>query len=145
MDLNDFELPLYSIDLQQQIGIPQPAVSFLQEIKDSDGIVLSLAEYNGLHTTAFKNLWDWMSRIDNMNIWYAKPMFLLSTSPSRRPQSNVMRVSKELFPHFGAQIIADFHLPSFNHVFDGSTITDKELLQKFEVELRKFQEFLNQN
>lgn len=144
LDLNDFELPLYSIDLQREIGIPENAIAFHKAIKNSDGIVISLAEYNGLHTAAFKNLWDWTSRIDNMNIWHNKPMLLLATSPSRRPESNVMKVSKQLFPHFGANIIADFQLPSFQHTFLDGEIVDPEFKKQFKDQLEKFQEFLNQ-
>ncbi|MEM7574641.1 MAG: NAD(P)H-dependent oxidoreductase [Bacteroidota bacterium] len=145
-DLNDFELPLYSVDLQKEVGIPENALRFYDLIKQSDAIILSLAEYNGLHSTAFKNLWDWMSRIPldkPMQIWEGKAMFLLSTSPSKRPMSNVLRVSKELFPHFGAKIIADFHLPSFNHFFKGQRIVDEVQRAAFEIQKSKFQVHLN--
>ena len=55
VDINDFELPLYSSDLEAENGIPQNAVEFDNLIKAADGIVLSLAEHNGLPTAAFKN------------------------------------------------------------------------------------------
>lgn len=145
LDLNNFELPLYSVDLQNEIGIPDKARAFFQNIKDSDGVIISLAEYNGLHTAAFKNLWDWMSRINNMNIWMGKPMILLSTSPSRRDYNYVMKVSKELFPNFGAKIISEFYLPSFNHFFKEDDIIEADYKQKFNMELQKFQLYINQN
>ncbi|MEM6643419.1 MAG: NAD(P)H-dependent oxidoreductase [Bacteroidota bacterium] len=141
-DLNDYLLPVYSIDLEKEMGVHDSALKFYDLIKQSDAIVISMAEYNGLHTAAFKNLWDWMSRIPldkPMQIWDGKPMFLLSTSPSQRPMSNVLRVSKELFPHFGAKIIADFHLPSFNHFFINNEIVDQEQLATFEHQKNKFQ------
>ncbi len=143
LDLNEYALPIYSIDIEQQTGIPENAMLFFQKIKGSQGIIISLAEYNGLHTAAFKNLWDWLSRIPMdkpMNIWCGNPMFLLSTSPSRRPMSNVLKVSKDLFPHFGAKITASFHLPSFNHFFKEGEIIDADQLLLFEEELQKFQE-----
>ena len=142
LELNNFELPIYSIDLEKESGIPANALRFSQFIKESDAIIISLAEYNGLHTSVFKNLWDWLSRIPMekpMDIWKNKPMFLLSTSPSKRPTSNVIRVSKELFPHFGANIIADFHLPSFNHYFKGGQIINEEQQLKFKEQLNEFQ------
>ena len=145
-DLNHYELPLYSIDLQKEQGLPENALQFYALIQQCDALVISLAEYNGLHTTAFKNLWDWMSRIPldkPMQFWGGKPMFLLSTSPSKRPMSNVLSVSKELFPHFGANIIADFHLPSFNYFFRDQKIIDKEQQAAFEVQKNKFQRYLN--
>jgi len=146
VDLNDYQLPLYSIDLQKEIGVHENALRFYDQIKQSDAIVISLAEYNGLHTSAFKNLWDWMSRIPlekPMEIWGGKPMFLLSTSPSKRPMSNVLKVSKELFPYFGANIIADFHLPSFNHFFKDNEIVDVKQRAAFEIQKNKFQLYIN--
>ncbi|MEM6628231.1 MAG: NAD(P)H-dependent oxidoreductase [Bacteroidota bacterium] len=145
-DLNDYELPLYSIDLQRELGIHESVLRFYELIKQSDAFVISLAEYNGLHTTAFKNLWDWLSRVPMdkpMQIWGGKPMFLLSTSPSKRPMSNVLSVSKELFPYFGAKIIADFHLPSFNHFFKGTEIVVREQKTAFEIQQNKFQTYLD--
>ncbi len=93
-DLNDYELPLYSIDLQKEIGVHENALRFYDLVKQSDALVISLAEYNGLHTTAFKNLWDWMSRIPMdkpMMKWGGKPKFLLTKRPGKRPMSNVIR------------------------------------------------------
>jgi len=144
-DLNDYALPLYSIDLEKTSGIHENATRFYELIQAQDAIIVSVAEYNGLHTSAFKNLWDWLSRIPMakpMNIWGGKPMFLLSASPSRRPTNNVTKVSLELFPHFGANIISDFYLPSFNHFFKGGTIIDLGYKEKFNKKLETFQLFI---
>lgn len=141
-DLSDFELPLYSIDLQKEQGVHENALRFYELIQQCDAVVISLAEYNGLHTSAFKNLWDWLSRVPMekpMQIWGGKPMFLLSTSPSKRPMSNVLKVSKELFPYFGAKVRASFHLPSFNHFFKDNAIVDYQQRVAFEIEKNKFQ------
>ncbi|MEL7124483.1 MAG: NAD(P)H-dependent oxidoreductase, partial [Bacteroidota bacterium] len=91
----------------------------------------------------FKNLWDWMSRIDTPKIWRDKPMFLLSASPTRRKESFVIKLAKDLFPYFGAQIIAEFFLYSFNHTFKDDGIIDEELWQAFDIQLEKFQSHLD--
>lgn len=145
LDLNDFPLPIYSKDLELAEGIPRPAKDFAQLIQESDGVIISVAEHNGLFTSVFKNLWDWMSRLNSMNIWYNKPLFLLSASPSRRRENNVMRLSKQLFPHMGGHIIASFYLPSFNHTFHKGEIVDETLRGSFQAELAKFQLHLNTN
>ena len=145
-DLNDYELPLYSVDLQKEKGIHDNALAFFELIKQCDAVVISLAEYNGLHTSAFKNLWDWLSRIPMekpFQIWAGKPMLLLSTSPSQRPMNNVLRVSKQLFPNFGAKIVADFYLPSFHHFFKNEGIVDYEQRTAFEQAKGKFQAHLD--
>ncbi|MDA3929817.1 MAG: NAD(P)H-dependent oxidoreductase [Prolixibacteraceae bacterium] len=80
IDLNDFEMPIYSIDRQHEKGIPEEAVRFLSIVKQADGIIISFAEHNGNFTVAFKNIFDWVSRIEK-NVWMNKPMILLATSP----------------------------------------------------------------
>ncbi|MEM8847627.1 MAG: NAD(P)H-dependent oxidoreductase [Bacteroidota bacterium] len=145
-DLNHYECPLFSVDEEKACGVHENAIRFYEQIKESDAIVVSVAEYNGLHTSAFKNLWDWMSRIpmeQHMNIWDNTPMFLLSTSPSRRETNNVLRISKELFPHFGAQIVSDFYLPSFNHFFKGGQIVENVYKARFEEQKNQFQKHLD--
>lgn len=145
LDLNNFELPVYSLELEKELGVPANAIRFSQFIKEADGIIISLAEYNGLYTSAFKNLWDWMSRIETPKIWHGKSMLLLGTSPSKREYSNVMKVSQHLFPLFGANIISSFHLPSFNYFFKEGQIIDPVQNKKFNKALGEFQTYLINN
>ena len=100
LDLNDFELPLYGIDLENEDGIPDAAHSFLEQIKTSDGIILSLAEHNGAYASVFKNIFDWMSRIDG-KLWNNKPMLLMATSPGGRGGATVLRNCKKSFSLYG--------------------------------------------
>lgn len=145
-DLNHYESPLFSVDEEKACGVHENAIRFYELIKENDAIVVSVAEYNGLHTSAFKNLWDWMSRIpmeQPMNIWNNSPLFLLSTSPSKRPVNNVMKISKELFPHFGAEIVSEFYLPSFHHFFKDDSIVEDTYKVKFEEQKIRFQAYLD--
>ncbi|MDT0557458.1 NADPH-dependent FMN reductase [Ichthyenterobacterium sp. W332] len=126
LDLNDFELPLYGIDYELSHGIPDNAQKFLNEIKHSDGIVLSLAEHNGAYATVFKNLFDWMSRIDN-KLWSDKPMLLMATSPGGRGGVTVLDIAKGRFPFMGGNIVGSFSLPSFGDNFSNGEIINQEL------------------
>ncbi|MFD2823739.1 NADPH-dependent FMN reductase [Lacinutrix iliipiscaria] len=138
LDLNDFELPLYSIDYETAHGIPDNAQLFLDKIKNSDGIVLSLAEHNGAYTTVFKNIFDWMSRIDG-KLWNNKPMLLMATSPGGRGGSTVLGIAKGRFPFMGGNIVADFSLPSFNDNFSDGKITNKELYEELSKQVTIFE------
>ena len=126
LDLNDFELPIYGIDLEIEQGIPDNAHKFLELIKSSDGIILSLAEHNGAYTTVFKNIFDWMSRIDG-KLWSDKPMLLMATSPGARGGASVLDIAKGRFPYMGGNIVAEFSLPSFGTNFQDEKITDELL------------------
>ena len=138
-DLNDFELPLYSSDIEKASGIPENAVKFMELIKSADGIVLSLAEHNGAFSVAFKNIFDWMSRIDK-NVWQNKPMLLMATSPGSRGGANVLRITRELLPYFGGNIVADFSLPSFYENFSHDGLKNLRLNDSLNQKISLLQE-----
>jgi NAD(P)H-dependent FMN reductase len=141
LDLNDYSLPLYGFDIEEAIGIPQAAHQLLNEIKESDGIVLSLAEHNGAYSTAFKNAFDWMSRIEG-KLWSEKPMLLMATSPGARGGASVLEVAKARFPYMGGNIVAAMSFPSyFENLKDGKVI-DEQLDKELQLAVEKLQEAL---
>lgn len=117
IDLNDFEMPLFSVDKEKETGIPPLAQDFFNKISECDLLVISLAEHNGNFTVAFKNILDWVSRI-NTKVFQDIPMLLLATSPGARGGSSVLEIAKNRFPYQGGKIIASFSLPNFNENFD---------------------------
>ncbi len=125
LDLNDYELPLYGIDLEMEQGIPQAAHDFLDAIKTSDGIIISLAEHNGSYATVFKNLFDWLSRIESKN-FFGKPMLLMATSPGGRGGQSVLEAAASRFPYHDANIVGQFSLPFFGKNFTDGAITDAD-------------------
>ncbi len=127
--IRSLTLPIYSEDAEKENGIPADAQKFLDAIRSSDAIVISLAEHNGSYTAAFKNLFDWTSRIDQ-KLWSSKPMLLLSTSPGPRGGSNVLESAKATFPHLGGNIIASLSLPSFYDNFSDKGIADNALAEQ---------------
>lgn len=141
LNLNDFELPLYGIDYETDHGIPDNAHKFLEAIKASDGIVLSLAEHNGAYSTVFKNLFDWMSRIDG-KLWSDKPMLLMATSPGGRGGTTVLDMAKGRFAFMGGNIVEDFSFPSFNDNFSDGKITNDELDSDLKKKVVSFQKEL---
>ena len=124
VDLNDFDLPLYGIDLEKSQGIPENAHKFYNLIKESDGLLISLAEHNGSYATVFKNLFDWMSRIESKT-FCGKPMLLMATSPGGRGGASVLEAAASRFPFHDAKIVAKFSLPMFRDNFkDGQLVND---------------------
>ena len=117
LDLNDYELPLFSVDREDELGQPPLAQAFLQKIADSDGIVISFAEHNGCYSAAYKNLYDWVSRIQP-KVYQDKAMVLMSTSPGGRGGKSVMELALAQIPRFGGQVMASVSVPSFMENFD---------------------------
>lgn len=136
LDLNDYKLPLYGIDEELENAIPETAEKFLKTLQEADGIVLSLAEHNGAYATVFKNIFDWMSRIDG-KLWGNVPMLLMATSPGARGGQTVLDIAKGRFPYMGGNIVAEYSLPSFNEHFVDGIIKDASLLEKLQVEVAK--------
>ncbi|MBL4708233.1 MAG: NAD(P)H-dependent oxidoreductase [Flavobacteriales bacterium] len=141
VDLNDFDLPLYGIDTETNNGIPEDVKRLNSLLELSDGLVISLAEHNGSYSTAFKNAFDWLSRIDK-KLWKNKPMLLMATTPGARGGIGVLSSAKMAFPHLGGNIIADFSLPSFYDNFSENGIKDEELNTVLKEKIKIFQEAL---
>ena len=141
LDINDFELPIFGVDLEKEKGIPDNAHNFLDAIKSSDGIILSLAEHNGAYTTAFKNLLDWMSRIEGKT-FNGKPMLLMATSPGSRGGQSVLAMAKDRFPRHDAKIIEVFSLPFFGNNFSEGKIVNEELDSELKSKVKIFENAL---
>lgn len=138
VDLNDYELPMFGIDLETEKGIPDNAKKFTQLIADADGIIISFAEYNGNYTSVFKNLFDWVSRTD-YDVWKEKPIFCLATSPGGRGAQTVLGIAVASFTRFSGNEVQQFSLPFFEKNFsEEEGVTDAELRQGFDLELKKF-------
>jgi len=144
LDLNDFEMPIYSIDIERYSGMPEAAYQFRKLIHETDGIIISFAEHNGHYTVAFKNIFDWLSRIDR-NIWMNKPMFLLATAPGPRGAQKVLGHASIDMARKGGEITGIFSLPRFRDTFSkDSGILDPELNLAFNEQLLKFEASLVQ-
>ncbi len=136
LDLRQFDLPIYSSDEEEANGVPLAAQEFKQLIENHDAIVVSLAEHNGSYSAAFKNLYDWTSRI-NVTVWSDKPMLLMATSPGGRGGATVLEAAKATFPRMGADLRATFSLPAFYENFSAEEgITDAKLKEELAEAIR---------
>lgn len=139
LDLNDYQIPLYSIDEEKAYGFPEDLKRLDQQIADADGIIISLAEHNGAYTAAFKNAFDWLSRIESKT-WRNKPMLLLSTSPGARGGKSVMAMAMDRFPSHDGNIVFSMPFPSFNENFSKDQIVNSELKAELDKGVRLLEE-----
>lgn len=117
LDLNDYEMPIFSEDKEKELGSPEAAKRFYHKIGAADGILISFAEHNGSYTAAYKNLFDWTSRI-NTKVYQDKPIVMLATSPGPGGASNVLTAAKNSAPYFGANVVGDASINSFYKHYD---------------------------
>ncbi|PQA96823.1 NADPH-dependent FMN reductase [Chryseobacterium shigense] len=144
IDLNDFTMPVFSVDLEKK-GFPDEAHNFLKKIEECDVIICSLAEHNRSYSAAFKNVFDWSSRI-NVKVFQNKPMLLMSTSPGGYGGGNVMNTAKTFFPQFAADIKDTFSLPKFYENFDmESGVINPDLLKELKEKIENFKNTVKTN
>jgi NAD(P)H-dependent FMN reductase len=125
IDLNNFDMPLFSVDIEEEQGFSEDLQKLNELIEKADGFVISLAEHNGAYSTAFKNAFDWLSRI-NGKVWRDKPMLLLATSPGERGGKTVLEMALGRFPYMGGNIVGSMSFPSFYENFkDGDIVNEK--------------------
>ncbi|AWW00651.1 NADPH-dependent FMN reductase [Arcticibacterium luteifluviistationis] len=138
IDLNDFEMPIFSVDRETENGIHPLAHRFKEHIKAADGILISFAEHNAAYSAAYKNIYDWASRIEK-SFFYDKPLCLLATSPGARGGSRVLDIAFNAYSFANKNVVTRFSLPSFYENFkEGEGIVNFELKVGFFVELEKF-------
>ena len=99
--------------------------------------MISFAEHNGNFTAAFKNIFDWASRIDQ-KVFQGKPMVMLSTSVGKGGAANVLRIATTSAPHFGGEVRASLSIGPFHEKFNtqDGTLSDAELAAQLRETLR---------
>ena len=117
LDINDYEIPLFSEDREAELGKPQLAQDFLDKIASADALVISFAEHNGSYTAAYKNLFDWSSRAVQ-KVYQGKPLVLLATSPGPGGAATVLGSAVGSAPYFDGDVKAHLSIPSFYNNFD---------------------------
>lgn len=138
VDISKIDIPIYSVDTEANLGIPNLVLDFAKKIDETDLIILSLAENNGSFNVGLKNLLDWTSRIKDRKTFNNKQMLLMATSPGERGGASVLESAKNLFPYAGAIIKATFSLPDFYKNFDFQIgITNEAILNDLKAIVEK--------
>jgi NAD(P)H-dependent FMN reductase len=129
--INDYEMPLFSVDREKELGQPAQAKALHKKISETDVIVISFAEHNGSYSAAYKNLFDWTSRID-AKVFQNKSLLLLSTSPGPGGAATVLKQAVTSAPYFLGSVKASLSVGSFFDNFDTEKlrISNQELNQK---------------
>lgn len=133
LDLNDYEMPIYSTEREQDNGVPEQAQRFYDKIGAADAVIVSFAEHNGSYTAAWKNVYDWASRID-MAVYQGKQVVMLAATPGPRAGAGVLGAATTAAPFFGAELVGSLGIPSFGANFDSEAgeLTEPDLREQLE-------------
>jgi len=117
LSLVEDQFPMYSIDLEQESGIPIPLQVIKNKISESSALIIAVNEHNGMISAFFKNILGWLSRADR-NFLASKKILLLSTSPGKRGGASALEYMKNTIPRYGGVIVESFSFPSFYDHYD---------------------------
>jgi len=137
IDLRDFTMPIYSED-EEKNGFPEDAKKLSSLLDNYDGFMLSLAEHNGSYAAAFKNIFDWCSRLES-KVFRNKSLLLMATSTGARGGQSVLSDGVAKFPFMGAKEIISYSLPSFYDNFKEDKIVNDELLAQLKEKVKQFE------
>ncbi|MFV8457582.1 NADPH-dependent FMN reductase [Vibrio owensii] len=144
IDLNDFELPMYGLDVEGQ-GIPENAHKLRATLNEYDAIIIASPEHNGSMPAFLKNAIDWLSRVAPQGTSFfgdtKKPVLLVSTSPGANGGATNIKTMAELMPWWGGDVKGTYSLGGFydkfqDGKFDAATSAElSELMLSFEKSL----------
>ena len=116
VDLTEYNLPIYSMDIENQTGIPEAVNELVDIISSYDNVIIATNEHNWTVSAFLKNTIDWLSRA-NSKFVEDKKLFIISTSPGRGGANLANQYLVNMLPKFGAHVTSHFSLKSFHHSF----------------------------
>ena len=137
LDMTRYPFPMFSEDEEKEKGYSNALVELKDDIHRANGLILSVNEHNGNPSAYFKNVLDWLSRLERKFLDGTK-VFLMSASPGGRGGIGALGVTEALLPRFGAEIVSTFSLPSFHQNFGEDGIMDAELREAHQRALTQF-------
>ncbi|WP_297764694.1 NADPH-dependent FMN reductase [uncultured Muriicola sp.] len=127
MNMALFDLEMFSEDYEKKHGYTNSLIELRDDLHKADGLILSVNEHNSNPSAYFKNLIDWLSRLERKFLENTK-IFLMSTSYGKRGGMSSLAKVEEILPRFGGEVVATFSLPSFKENFDAKKgIIDADL------------------
>jgi chromate reductase len=118
IDLNDFPMPLYHGDLEDEKGMPENATKLVSLIVAHQALLIASPEYNSQMTPLLKNTIDWCTRGDE-NPLIGKVAAVVSASPGMFGGVRSMTLARQLLTHLGCHVIpAQCVLPHADKAFD---------------------------
>jgi len=137
--LTDYPLPIYGEDLEKEKGYPEVLSDLLDEIRSHDALIISVNEHNGGISAFFKNVLDWLSRIE-YKFLEGKKILLLSTSPGKRGAQSALEYTRGVLPRYNGEVVESLSFPSFaaNFSVEENKVTNAELASGLDSVIQSF-------
>jgi len=141
-NMNDYELPIYSPQREQECPKPDAVRGFLSDVEEADIIIIGYAEHNGNFTAAWKNVSDWVSRSER-RFFLNKPVLALATSPGKGGAASVLALGKTQVAHSGGDLVEAISLPSFQEHYNENEgqVTHLTTLERMSLVKESFKDY----
>lgn len=135
IDLQDFEPPMFSVDIENEIGSHQKIKDLVAKFNEADGLIVSTPEHNSMPPAFFKNILDWLSRtgktiLDGKGYLENKPLLLLSAGPGGGGAKGAQELVAKMLTYGKANIIGQMAFPGFYDNFKDGAIVNEDLKQE---------------
>jgi NAD(P)H-dependent FMN reductase len=141
--MQEFDVPSYDADVQDQRGFPAGADKLRERLEGSDAFVVSSPEYNASMPGVLKNAIDWVSRY-RPQPFNERHGLLLSASPSMAGGNRGLWALRVPFEHLGARLYPDMFSLAQAHralTHDGR-IASEELQARFDANIANFMDLV---
>jgi NAD(P)H-dependent FMN reductase len=131
--LADYAVPVFTKDLEAEIGMHENARAFKALMMDHHGFLISMPEYNGSVPGGFKNLIDWVSRTTDGHpgnaAFAGKFAAFLSASGGQFGAVRSLDHARYIFNRMGATVVPQhFPLNGADKLFDAEgRLTDDKV------------------
>jgi chromate reductase len=136
IQLEDFELPIYDGDVEENVGVPENGKKLKALLRSHDGFLIASPEYNSAISPLLKNVIDWASRVTEESepplcAYRGKVVGLLSVSPGAFGGLRGLMTVRSIFGNIGSIVIPDqLAVPKAHEAFDTEGRLKDPALQK---------------
>ena len=118
LEINDYPLPLYHGDLEEEQGMPENAAKLVALIAGHDALLVASPEYKTMITPLLKNTIDWCSRAE-ANPFAGRVAAVVSASPGPYGGVRSALQARQLLMKLGCAVLpAECAVPKANEAFD---------------------------
>lgn len=141
-------IPLYDGDLEESSGVPDAVVALREQIKQTDGLILAMPEYNGGMPGVLKNALDWLTRPpEEMGpTFFNRPLALCGATPGGLGTALAQAGSLVVFRQLKVDLFPEhLRVSGANQRLDPETGPDEKLAEQLRKWLVQYVEFIQRN
>ena len=109
VNLEDFNMPIFTEDLETELGMHPGGQAFKELLMSHDGLLISNPEYNSSYSALFKNSIDWASRkLDDekpLEAYKGKVAAIMAASPGALGGMRVLVTTRMLLENLGTLVL----------------------------------------